>query len=369
MTGGGLRLLGRGVAVGAGLILFVVGLLAAVLPILYVLLLASSLVDDSAPPGMDSSLLILAGVAVVATWFGLRFIRGRRRLGLFLRKFGFRDSTETVTYALAAGVGRTLRLVTLDDAMVAPVGVSRPRRWAGAWLFLLGGAAVVAGLIWFLGGGFDAAVKGAADDAVAQAGGDGSLEDAIGGIFAAAIGAAIATLVILIVVMVPVAIAATVALFGGTSYLAARRAQRSATRAISDERSLAPTVRSIAARSRRIFGARLVVVAVTTALWRSAVQRLAAVADIVVVDVSQPTENLIWELAAIRTGGPGRCVLVGAHDHVAVLAYPDRLAPGSVNARLAQLLEGAQIVAYEPGKAGLKRFARALRGACLAPRT
>jgi hypothetical protein len=156
-----------------------------------------------------------------------------------------------------------------------------------------GGAAVVAGLVWFLGGGFDAAARGTADDAFARAGGGGTLEDTIGGIFAAATGAAIAT------------------------------------RTIFHERCAVP--------------------------W------LAAVADIVVVDVSQPTENLIWEVAAIRSGVAARCVLVGAYDHIAVFAYPDRLAAGSVNARLAQLLQGVQIVAYEPRKPGLKRFGRAAR--------
>jgi hypothetical protein len=42
---------------------------------------------------------------------------------LFLRRFGYDDATGAVTFAVNRTIGSTYRLVTLDDAEVAPLGV------------------------------------------------------------------------------------------------------------------------------------------------------------------------------------------------------------------------------------------------------
>ncbi|MEW8102774.1 MAG: hypothetical protein AB2785_13535, partial [Candidatus Thiodiazotropha endolucinida] len=45
-------------------------------------------------------------------------IRGRRRLVLFLRRFGYDEATEALSFAAASTMGQRWRLVTLDDTTV-----------------------------------------------------------------------------------------------------------------------------------------------------------------------------------------------------------------------------------------------------------
>ena len=48
-------------------------------------------------------------------------LRGTRSPVLFLRRFGYRGSMQVVTFAVANTIGSSWRLVTLDDAAIAPV--------------------------------------------------------------------------------------------------------------------------------------------------------------------------------------------------------------------------------------------------------
>ena len=51
-------------------------------------------------------------------------LRRRRHAVLFLRRFGYDDATRIVTSALAV-LGRSWRVVTLDDSDVQAVGARR----------------------------------------------------------------------------------------------------------------------------------------------------------------------------------------------------------------------------------------------------
>lgn len=61
------------------------------------------------------------GIGLVVLKLGILLIRGRRRLVLFLRRFGDSEATHAVTVATRC-IGRSWRLVTLDDARIASVG-------------------------------------------------------------------------------------------------------------------------------------------------------------------------------------------------------------------------------------------------------
>jgi len=57
---------------------------------------------------------------------------------LFLRRFGYDDATSAVTFAVAKTIGSSWRLVTLDDAELSPIGVTIGTRrlfqvGRGAW--------------------------------------------------------------------------------------------------------------------------------------------------------------------------------------------------------------------------------------------
>jgi hypothetical protein len=72
-------------------------------------------------PGLITAVAVAIGSGLVTLRIGLAFVRGRRRTELFLRRFGHVEATEAVTFA-ASRVGRSWRLVTLDDDRIAPVG-------------------------------------------------------------------------------------------------------------------------------------------------------------------------------------------------------------------------------------------------------
>jgi hypothetical protein len=54
---------------------------------------------------------------------GLRLVRGARTSVLFLRRFGYTDATRAVTFAVLKTIGRTWRLVTLDDKQTEALGI------------------------------------------------------------------------------------------------------------------------------------------------------------------------------------------------------------------------------------------------------
>src|SRR5437868_2044349 len=109
---------------GACLLAF--GLLAAV-PVLFFLIIVIPSVIAGEPSGFDRDGFIgyseLAIIMLVCLILGRWLLRGRRRLVLFLRRFGFVGATEVLTFALANAIGSSWRLITLDDRQVSAVGV------------------------------------------------------------------------------------------------------------------------------------------------------------------------------------------------------------------------------------------------------
>jgi hypothetical protein len=362
--GSGLRRVFRGIVVLLGVVLLVAGVLGAVVVALWLATVAETIARGGEMPRPLSDELpgvaLFTGGTAVTLWAGLRLIRGRRRLGLYLRKFGFAETTRMVSHALGSAVGRSLRLVTLDDSLAAPLGAGRARRRLAGIVWLLA-TGLVAWLVYYLyGGPFDRDVQRAVDaqaqvgDAQAEVGHDwfSGFGEALGAGLSAGLSAAFAAAAIALMVLIVLCLALTVGVLGGGSYLASRRAEQSASRALTDERKVDKAARALAAGGRRIFAARLVVVAVPTPFWQRAVHALATVSDVVVIDVSQPGESLVWEIRNIKPLFDSRCVLVGARDHVAALNGPES------HGLLARLLDGEEIIAYGSDR---RRFARALR--------
>ena len=98
---------------------------------------------------------------------------------------------------------------------------------------------------------------------------------------------------------------------------------------------------------------------VSSAIWQLAVQRVAASARVVVIDVSEPTENVLWEIAELQPIFGARCVLIGQHDRLRQLAAVSA-ADGSLHERFLRVLNGRAILAYTTDARGIERFARAL---------
>lgn len=115
-------------AVLAGVVLLAVALTAGAVALGLLALFTVMDPEDGADASAVVALVVAAAVAAGIILLGLRQLRGQRRLVLFLRRFGLAEATEAVSVAIATAMGRSWRVVTLDDAEIAPVGVRSSTR-------------------------------------------------------------------------------------------------------------------------------------------------------------------------------------------------------------------------------------------------
>jgi hypothetical protein len=374
---GGAARLGRGLAVLLGSLLMLIGMLSLPFALLAAAALGNSFVagvplDEGSPPAGIIEVLVsfgaLAAVAILI-WFGLWLVRGRRRLALYLRKFGYGDSTRAVTRALTSAVGTRLRVVTLDDAVVAPVGVARTGRRVAAFIFVVFTGLIAWALYWLFGGGFDRLLidtQQALEDTRPET--DDPFER-FGNVIGTGIAAFAVSIVVLSLIFTGLLLALGVVILAASAYVSALIAGRYAKRSIGSDQAIAPTARRIARISRRVFSPRLFVMRVTDAIWPQAVRGLGAAADVVIIDVSHPTDALLWEVEAMRLIFGRRWLLVGAYEYVTPLANPQTANSDDHRGRLARLLDGEQVIAYGHTKEDIRRFSRALRHRLHAVRT
>ena len=349
--GGGRRAL-RFVVALIGVLLLLVGLIALGLTVAVAaaVVIGASQGDNEGLTEAAQALGIFGAIAVVGLWLGMRAVRGRRRLGLFLRRFGYLEATRTMSATVAGQSGQMWRMVTLDDANVAPVGTARRNRrvtwWLAAAAFALAAFCVVSALT--------------SEPASVEPTGD---------IVSDIVGTAIAGFVQILVLIFVFMFALVVVVIGvaaGAASRAARAATEQASVVINAPQQVSRAAARIRRNNRRVFGARLVVARVATPLWQDVVRQLAGVSDAVVIDVSHATDNLLWEVENMRT--PGRpLVLVCHRDRIATLLYaatapaggPGGVAPADV--RLARALDGHEVLVYGSGEVEQRAFARSLR--------
>ena len=135
-----------------GVLLLLVGLIALGLTLLVAVAVVIGATGSRRQRGSElgvQMLVTFGAIAVVGLWLGKRAVRGRRPLGLFLRRFGYLEATRTMSATVAGQAGQMWRMVTLDDANVAPMGTARRGRRVTWWL------AAAARLAAFCGGRAD----------------------------------------------------------------------------------------------------------------------------------------------------------------------------------------------------------------------
>ncbi|MCV2395187.1 hypothetical protein OEB99_12790 [Actinotalea sp. M2MS4P-6] len=322
-----------------------------------------SLDDATLDAGLVATIAVSALLGFVMWRLGVRLIRGQRHLVLYLRKFGFTGASAAMSSAIASGLGARWRLVTLDDNDAAPLGVASGRRWVVRLLRLalvaLAVYLVFQAVQWLQSDPMGDVAGEAADAAVEQARAEGESEfgAAIQGIFAGAFAAAIGALMVgLVVVFFGLLIAVPAA--GGLALTAvgrsARQAERSKAIAITRESQVEPTCRRLRRRVRRVLAPRITIARVADRLWQLVVLRLAATSDAVIVDMSFPTENLVWEVSSMLRARAW-VMLVGRRDRLAAIAADP--APAAVELR--RLLGEREVVGYDPDD--LEAFSVGLR--------
>ena len=402
-----LRRLSRRVLAVTGVILLVLGIAGAIVAVPANIVAAMWLMDEEVRVEIQNSgtltadEILLAWVistplAIFGVRHGFRLVRGRRAVVLFLRRFGYDDATAAVTFAVTRTIGSGWRLVTLDDAEIAPLGVATATRA----LFrvvqaITGGARRVAEILlptvprlpWAL-----CALIGAdlvrsriwehlADERVwtrvltpyvdiVSTTLSGRLPvDAVGfslpGIFAAlavvVAGAVVALGTALTAAPLLWALTAVFLLFASFPAGAVKEAEQLKTRDVHDDKDLDAATRTIADRSGRVFGPRLVVLRVSSHIWRRAVSRVAAVSSVALIDVSEPTDNLLWEIQELMSSRT-RCIFICRHDRaLEIAAAASANSTSTFDDDMGRLLEMEQILAYTTDRSGRRRFARALR--------
>jgi hypothetical protein len=325
------------------------------------------------------------GIGIAVLQSGVLLVRGRRRLVLFLRRFGDSEATHAATVATRR-VGRSWRLITLDDARIAPVGVGvASRTFMGAAKAIESTRApgmavgrllgkifkfVMIAAAWGAGGAAVLTVVATEGDPDQRVAALLSLFDlmhpasgALGELFWicawVVIGCGVLFLVLSALSLAFALVVAPYLSFLGVLLGAIGAAEATKNMVIADIAGIVHG-RAMARRiSRRVVSPRLTVLTVDSGVWQLAVGGMAAVSAIPLIDVSEPSENVRWEIEQMtRRFGP-RCVFVGEYDRVIELTRP--ATTGSPLARQQELLQGHRVLAYTNDEQGVARFARALR--------
>lgn len=348
------RRVGRAFAVAAGVPLVMVGVVGLVGLVYLVVMLVT---DSVASYDRDEAALYTAWCAVAGfagLWLGVQLLRGRRRLVLFLRRFGYADATRALSFAATNAIGGSWRLVTLDDDMVRGIGGSTaPRKASGFGTFFVL-AAVGAFVWWFIEYGADIVLDDFLSSATVSPG--GSSLDGIGKALGATAAVGIVVFVLMWLLIALVGVSVPLLVF---SYLKARRAERALTERIRSEREIPGRVSRMARKSSKVLSPRLTVVTVAHAVWQQAVVAFAHASGVVIIDVTVPSEALRWEITTLLPALGRRCVLVGSLDAL-TRTLPDGRTV--MDTPLARDIDGHEILAYRSDSRGLRRFAKALRG-------
>jgi hypothetical protein len=402
-----LRSLLHFVRVAIGSILVMVGLLATVVAIPTgfvtigdILATLSHDTDPVFPPDFplrecEAAFAVALFVTIVGIRYGRRLVRGRRSAVLFLRRFGYRDSMKAVTFAVMHTIGSSWRLVTLDDAAIAPLGVETVTRLTfglgervvslvtavgkgvmGAFPWAIGAMCTVIGLQLALAPNWKRALV------------DGTLDPyfkslamvmdhhvpvryftpTLSGVFAVLVTLFAGLLIGLMLIFVGLLL--MLPLFGFvmmalSSAEAMRKAESSKTRAVEGGRDVSAAAAAVSEQGRQTFAPRLTVLRVATPLWQQTVTSLAQVTSASLLDVSEPTENLVWEMEELERLCPGRRILIGEYGRLTQWCGDVAPDPDSAAARFAARLEGHDVLAYTVDRRGMRRFARALYGRLL----
>ncbi len=350
-----------------GFMLTFAGIVAGAPALLFVIILFLTLLKGSSPAKLfqdGASFFVVCGVVSIAClYFGRRLIQGKRRLVLFLRRFGFHKASQALTFAVSCAFGRRWRLVTLDDAEIAPLGVSLGKRrmaQAGKWLFsAVLVIAVLYVVMWILGDDPDRIIRELFNDIMNSSRSRG--DNLFASLFVAVIGTLVGALVILSIslglMLLGVALSASATLFSWNTWRQVRKAERSKALLLTEERRIPSILSEVVDRTKRTFAARLTVLRVSGLFWQKVVRALSQSADAVVVDISLPSANLLWEIETLKQMKGVICVYVGERRRVVELGNQKGDGRGDVRTRLKALLENEAVIAYEAeSKAAMRWF-------------
>jgi elongation factor Tu len=291
-------------------------------------------------------LLMLVGplTAAVVLYALFAYLGGRKSSVLYLRRFGLAASGGMVTSALESGMSRRYRIVTLDDssfrALEVPPWARRFSRYGGPLIALV------------LIAGFVIVIRYLRADA-------GPLEYlllwpllGLGPAFLAFNAWLLLSVIALLV-------------------LHRLRVRRRARGRIESAEQLEDRLRDCVglsswARAPAILAPQATVLSVADTMWQTTVSLLVRHVNAVLIDVSEPTSNLLWELEEVFRNGGEHVVLVG--DRGKIGAWQREIgsddAGGGLARSLSALIAARPVLTYDPNdRRGARRFRRSLMSA------
>jgi hypothetical protein len=373
-----------------GTLILIVGLAAllAAFALIFFLIDAVSATDPVLDAKTAVALFAIATTVMVsALVVGIRLLRGQRAPVLFLRRFGYTEATQAITFAVSKTIGRSWRLVTLDDRAIAPVGVAASTRR----VFRVGGAfgrasmkvmSIVSTGSLYVAGGAAAGMVALGFITVHRRKDLHTLFDYPRTTFLGFprpemirwdiptafyfLLVIIALALFLALFFAPAFAVALIALFPIVMFFwwsasTLEEAEKLKTAEVGTPQEIEFARDLVAKESRKLLAPRLVVLSVASSVWQLAVDRLADVASVLLFDISEPTENLLWEIEELTGRLGSRCIFVGDYDRVQRLAVRTLRQSESLDDHVSMLLDGQEVLAYVADRRGMKRFARALR--------
>lgn len=257
-------------------------------------------------------LVPMAGVLIGPMFLvaGLIMISPRKKLVLFLRRFGNEDINRMIRQAVRRHLGSTYRLITLDDLSFRPAS-SPPGPKALALgtviLTILLAGLSRQGIMWTIS---RVQVAQAVETDVWK---PGAIDGMEGWYFEMFLGAAVAGVNVIYFCVIATGIAGGISL-----WLLGRRNHLK----VASQRALVKVERyakrlTAVWRSPRLFAPQAIVVKVADDLWKSAVESLLRRSHVALVDISVPSESILWELQSIRAVPSAGVVLLAQRDHLA----------------------------------------------------
>jgi hypothetical protein len=216
--------------------------------------------------------ILLSPLLIFVGWL---LAAGRKKLILFLRRFGSEQLNDAVRALVQTRLRRRFRLVTLDDSAFSPAGAL----WSGLLVSLLP-AGVTLILIFSSYGGFAKVAQSELED-----------ETPFG-----------AALALLQVGMLGLGLLAFVVCLVLT--VMAIRAHFAAKRKIDSQKSRSKVVRKLRwhkslVRAPSIAAPMATVVTTTDAEWQPTVLTIAPLCEVVLLDLSSPSDSILWELETV----------------------------------------------------------------------
>lgn len=271
-------------------------------------------------------------LAIVFLYAIANLFSSRKYPVLYLRRFGM-PANVIVRRAIKGGLGRTFRFIALDDSRFPQVGMPWIER-------VLGIAGIPFLTLLILVGGFLL----------------------IGQLLPAEIGVDIAKDLIH-VLRYWLAVLWTVAMMAYAHLWRVRRRSRIRVRRPAHVARLAYCARACGTWWLRasFLAPQITIARVADAVWRPAVCAVAAQSAVTLVDVSEPTANLQWEIEYLHEAGCA-CVFIGEHERLSAwLAAPNAAAAG-----VRDLVGNDAVLSYRAGSRAQGRLFRRNLGHALA---